>query len=65
MFLPVKGNWKAYMNFICISVILCLICSKLMLVNKSVAAFTSRKSVCAQQTAFQSVQFLLKVGHKD
>ena len=38
MFLPVQGNWKAYVNFICISAILCLICSKLIIVNKSVAS---------------------------
>ena len=53
MFLAVKGNWKAYMNFICISMILCLICDKLMSVNKLVATFTSKQSVCAQQNSFQ------------
>ena len=66
MFLSVKGNWKAYMNFTCISVISCLICSNLILVNKSVAALTSKKIKFAlNKTAFKSVQSLLKVGHKD
>ena len=54
------------MNFTCISVISCLICSNLILVNKSVAALTSKKIKFAlNKTAFKSVQSLLKVGHKD
>ena len=66
MFLAVKGNWRSYMNFIGISVILSLICSNLMLVNKSsVAAFTSKNQFVLNKTAFKFVQSLLKVGHKD